>query len=100
MVLKGAEKVKTKKNTGDSRQKTGERQRQEEWNGGRIEEPEVRDQSRGASEVSRLRLWLPTSLVLRRKNPPGQGRPRLDRFHIQQGKQESAPFALGYGGPR
>jgi hypothetical protein len=36
MVLKGAEKVKTKKNTGDSRQKTGERQRQEEWKGGRI----------------------------------------------------------------
>jgi hypothetical protein len=36
MVLKGAEKVKTKKNTGDRRQKTGERQRQEEWNGGRI----------------------------------------------------------------
>jgi hypothetical protein len=27
MVLKGAEKVKTKKNTGDSRQKTVERQK-------------------------------------------------------------------------
>ena len=38
MVLKGEEKVKTKKNTGDRRQKTGERQRQEEWNGGRMQE--------------------------------------------------------------
>ena len=38
MVLKGAGKSKLKKRTGDRRQKTGERQRQEEWNGGRMQE--------------------------------------------------------------
>jgi hypothetical protein len=33
------------------------------------------------------------------KDGEGDRRPQLNRFHIQRGKQEAAPFALGYGGP-
>jgi hypothetical protein len=38
MITKWEGKSMLKKNTGVSRQKTGERQRQEEWNGGRMQE--------------------------------------------------------------